>query len=493
MIVTLAFILRLTPGLSTLLFTYDQARDAFFAQSITKGHLKIVGPPSDIPGFFHGPLFYYVISPFYFLGSGDPQVVLIEMILINLLVLIPLWQLTQKLFKNTSISIVALILYAVSFEAVSYARWISNPSLAVPAIAFFYLGLWQIVHKQKGGWVMTFLALGLAIQTQIFLVYLILSALVTLAIANVRYFPRKEMLLGASGFLFLISSFAVAELKFKFQGIKGAADFFAGNIGAKTALDTQLMEYLKKWQEQLSNNLFPQSGPISVILGLAIISFAIYLAKTDKKIRKPLLFLLILLFANIPIFIVSSFSSYYITLGSLIPLLVLTAYFLHRVSLFSKYAFVLIIGAIILTNSLTVFEKNQKGSVLFRIQDGMIFKDEMALVKKTYEISPVQRFSINAVTNPLYIPTTWAYLYQLYAKQNNLLLPHFHGNTASTFPGIEVFPRSGEITKTEFTIIEPSLDRQWPHWIQKTTEEDNLRKPISYEVNIGHFQLLVRE
>lgn len=415
------------------------------------------------------------------------------MITINLLVLIPLWQLTQKLFRNTFISIVALTLYAVSFEAVSYARWISNPSLAIPAITLFYLGLWQILEKQKSGWVITLVSLGLAIQTQIFLIYLILPALLVLIVFKVRYFPKKEIILGSVGLLLLLSSFLAAEIKFKFQGIKGAIEFFTGTIGAKTALATHLMEYFKKVQGQLSNNLFPGSKPISVIFGLTVIFLAIYLAKTDKKIQAPLLFLLILLFANIPIFIVSSFSSYYITLGSLMPLLILTSYFLYRVSRFSKYAFTIIIGAIIIANALTALEKNPKGSVLFQIQDGMIFKDEMALVKKTYEISPNQRFSINAVTNPLYIPTTWAYLYQLYAKQNNLLLPHFHGNTASTFSGIEVFPRSGEITKTEFTIIEPSSDHNWPHWIQKTTEEDNLRKPQSREVNIGYFKLLVRE
>lgn len=412
------------------------------------------------------------------------------MIAINLLVLIPLWKLTQKLFKNTFISVTALALYAVSFEAVSYARWISNPSLAIPAITLFYLGLWKIIQKEKGGWTMSLIPLGLAIQTQIFLIYLMLPALLVLIVFKVRHIPRKEIVLGSAGLFLLLSSFLAAEIKFKFQGIKGAIGFLTGTIGAKTALSTHLKEYFIKTQDQFANNLIPQLKPISLILGLTIVLFTIYLVKIDKKARPPLLFLLILLFANIPIFIVSSFSSYYITLGSLIPLLILTSYFLYRISRFSKYAFFAVTGIIIIANALTAFEKNPKGSVLFQIQDGMIFKDEMALVKKTYEISPGERFSINAVTNPLYFPTTWAYLYQLYSKQNNLLLPHFHGNTASTFPGVEVFPRSGEITKTEFTIIEPNLDK---HWVQKTIEEDNLRKPQAREVNIGYFKLLVRE
>lgn len=55
-IVLVGVVLRFIGGLSTLLFTYDQSRDAFIALDILNGDLKIVGPASDIPGLFHGAI-----------------------------------------------------------------------------------------------------------------------------------------------------------------------------------------------------------------------------------------------------------------------------------------------------------------------------------------------------------------------------------------------------------------------------------------------------
>lgn len=66
-IIALAFILRIIfiPS-SALSFHYDMSRDAFEAQKIIKdGDLKILGPPTSTPGLFHGPLYYYLIAPFY--------------------------------------------------------------------------------------------------------------------------------------------------------------------------------------------------------------------------------------------------------------------------------------------------------------------------------------------------------------------------------------------------------------------------------------------
>ena len=116
-LVLIGFSIRIIGGLESVLFTFDQARDAFISQAILQGDFKIKGPPSDIPGLSHGPLFYYIIAPLYFLGGGDPRIVLIEMIIINLLTIIPLGLLAYRLFNNKLITYLAILLYVVSFEA----------------------------------------------------------------------------------------------------------------------------------------------------------------------------------------------------------------------------------------------------------------------------------------------------------------------------------------------------------------------------------------
>src|SRR3989344_6092604 len=54
-------------------FGYDQARDAYESLSIYReGNIKIIGPSTSSPDLFHGPLYWYLIGPWYILRQGNP-------------------------------------------------------------------------------------------------------------------------------------------------------------------------------------------------------------------------------------------------------------------------------------------------------------------------------------------------------------------------------------------------------------------------------------
>ncbi|HZZ98991.1 MAG TPA: hypothetical protein VFG51_03595, partial [Candidatus Saccharimonadia bacterium] len=55
-----------------LYFIWDQGRDAWMLQRLAHGELTLIGPTSGVPGFFLGPLWYYIGLPGYFLGGGNP-------------------------------------------------------------------------------------------------------------------------------------------------------------------------------------------------------------------------------------------------------------------------------------------------------------------------------------------------------------------------------------------------------------------------------------
>ncbi|MGH7246299.1 MAG: hypothetical protein ACREGI_05215, partial [Candidatus Levyibacteriota bacterium] len=63
------FLLRIYNLHDNIIFGYDQARDAqrIFG-IITLQNFKLVGPETDIPGVFNGPLFYYLLAPVYLIG-----------------------------------------------------------------------------------------------------------------------------------------------------------------------------------------------------------------------------------------------------------------------------------------------------------------------------------------------------------------------------------------------------------------------------------------
>ena len=54
-------------------FTWDQARDTIQAINIWKGDpIKIIGPSTaELPGLHHGPLYWYLVSPFLFFSNGN--------------------------------------------------------------------------------------------------------------------------------------------------------------------------------------------------------------------------------------------------------------------------------------------------------------------------------------------------------------------------------------------------------------------------------------
>ena len=140
--------LRIWPGTEYMLYTYDQARDVLATETILNGHLKILGPQTDIPGLFHGPLSYYIEAIPYRLLGGLPNALYFH-ILTNLLTLIPLYFLAKYLFENRKTALLACFIFLISFEQVSYARWLSHASLIIPTATIFYLGLYMMLIGKK--------------------------------------------------------------------------------------------------------------------------------------------------------------------------------------------------------------------------------------------------------------------------------------------------------------------------------------------------------
>ncbi len=487
-IVALGLVLRLYGGTNSVLFTYDQARDAIYAQNILSGHLKIVGPPTDIPGFFHGPLYLYLITPFYYLSGGYPNFVLLELVLINLATLIPIFFLTQKLFKNDTISLISILLFATSFEAVSYARWISNPAPAILALALVYLGLWIVIEREKLGWILLAVGSGVAIQVQSFLLYLIPFIIFCLLVYRVKIKPKSYVIFSVVILLFLTASYALADIKFHFQGSKHLLEYLLSSLNSGSVKGPNITSYQKHISALFSANLFYNSKLASNILALVIFFTSIKLIwqKIDKK---PLIFNLLIFFSGLTVFLFSKFNAQFLTIGSTVPFIVLSSYVLHKFTVISKKLGYLLIALIVALNVYTTLAKNKQGNVLFQIQDGMKFGDEMKLVKRTYDISGNDKFSINAVTAPLFVPTKWAYLYEIYAKKYHKEKPFFHGDSDPTSVGYDILSRSGEATKNEFTIVEPGLP---DFWVKKAVQADDKRKPQKHTENVGIFKLIVR-
>jgi 4-amino-4-deoxy-L-arabinose transferase-like glycosyltransferase len=152
LILLMALFLRIYKINTNLIFVYDQGRDALIIRDILKGKLTLIGPTTGIPGFFLGPFYYYLITPFYWLGKGNPTY---PLFFLNLLCLggIILAGLMAKKKNNWLAFFLCLILLATNFSHIRQSRWLSNPNpIFFLAPLYFFLLTFLLKKGRFDSW-----------------------------------------------------------------------------------------------------------------------------------------------------------------------------------------------------------------------------------------------------------------------------------------------------------------------------------------------------
>src|SRR3989344_6421861 len=106
---------------------------------VVNGHLRLVGQETSAPGIFIGPLFYYLLIPFFLLLNMDPAGVTILGIIVGILTILSYYFVLSKLFNKTA-GLIAGFLHAFLLSIVGFDRWIV-PTLPTKlwAIWYFYI------------------------------------------------------------------------------------------------------------------------------------------------------------------------------------------------------------------------------------------------------------------------------------------------------------------------------------------------------------------
>lgn len=468
----------------SLLFSYDQARDAFTAKQIIAGDLKIMGPPSSIlQGLSHGVIWYYLLAGFYLIGKGSPVIATFAYSLLLSLAAIPIYFLAKTFTKNKSVAFLSSFLWVISFEAIQYSTWLSNPSLAFLFVPMIYIGLWGWVEKKNKLLfaALTGLGLGLSVQANLFLVYHFIPAAVWLYL-NKKEIHIKEIFVSLALFLLSISTMIVEQIKFGFGGIKGAAFVLSGgDIFIKSrGLGDFIVSYLNQLGVVFSNNLFPFNQAMGGILGIGLIAYLIFSIKKEFASKKWLLLIFLYLFSHLTISIFGGASTPYIGVGLGIALLILVSYSLFL--LWNKHKMVAIVvgGLIILSNISAIVIKNKDS--IFAIQQEMRISNQIELMDYTYKEAEGKPFNLNTVTAPLWMNVTWTYLYKWYGMGKYGYLPNFIGR--DQIGQIDQLPQ--EIIKNEigFLIIEPSIAIP-QRYIDAALSEENARSKVIEEKKWG--------
>lgn len=487
----------------TLTFGYDQARDALQSISIIKNlHPKIIGPTTDIRGLFHSPLYWYIISPFYFLSGGNPAIARIPMIFINILNILFIYFIAKQIFKDEKTALLSSLLMAVSFEAVQYARWLSNPPPALLTAAIFFYGFWLVCKKKPLGLPLMLFIWGFSVDFQFFLIY---QAVFLVGAFLYLLIKQRETLIQSFKrfYLFYIASlipwvfYIASEIKFKFQGTRALLGFFTKHgDGSSGSIFPKLLNFVNSLIRNVAVNLTAGNKQIAFYLLVFLIIYALYLIVTKKRFRGIILFLLMWLLSPIIIYPLEKNNSYFLNIGNLYPLILLTLLilfdFASRNKKFERYIIIAGIMSILYTNISMIITENKKGETLFSVQYIQVLTDEKKIIDYTYMQSNKKLFSFNTLTNPLFINTTWAYLYNWYGKSKYGYMPIWEGAYLDDF-GKEIQFTDASLLKEgmfHYMIFEPPV---FPDQYMKTySRYENKRSDLLKVVKFGTHIVEVR-
>lgn len=416
-----------------LVFGFDQARDAFEAYAIWHGHhLKILGPSTDIPGVFHGVLWYYFLAITYFFSRTVENAALISLPVFFLSVPVSGFVI-QKIFKNFKITSLTISLYVLSPLFQTFSRWLSNPTLALIITPLLLFSLWQYFAKPSFKFALfSGLFFGFLVQSDLAYVILLLLLPIYFWSNNTKVNFRHFFAFGLA-FLLAVSSFLAAEIKFSGQGIKGMTSFFLKD-GPNPSATGALFPLFDRAFELLAVTILPWSKLIGILfLAFLLITF---FQKKVTSTDKPLIFLGTWLFGFVILQTVSSSvsGSAHILAAFILPAVAIFAFLFSH--FFSARPAAIVVLFLIFFGQLNLLSRWTKANYSpLSVQRGMFLQAEQKLVDYTYKEAKGAHFIINSVTNPLGINTTWAYLFEFYGQKKYGYLPYWGGPDQTGYLG----------------------------------------------------------
>jgi 4-amino-4-deoxy-L-arabinose transferase-like glycosyltransferase len=437
-------------------FAYDHAREAFNARQILSGDFKIIGPPTTAnPLINHGALFYYIAAPVYWLSGGNPEGLSIFLRLYNAAGVFLIFAL-GTIIANKRTGLMAALLYAISFEQTQYSLFMGHPAMAVLTTMTMYFGFALLIFRKKTwGLILAAVGFGLSIQFHFGLVALA-PLFVLYPLVFRKQLPKvsvKTILVALTGFALTTITFILADLKYNFRTLHGLLLLLqppksdTGNIFSKLEILHAVL------QRYITDNFFivPFVGFSIIVLGVVF-----FLLIKRKPTRSQGIFLLIWLIWGMILYYLANSQIYYYSVGTSISLLLLAAFLLDTILIKKRIIGITVITLIVIWNFYQIMLYNPQGPInAITSQDGMLLKDEKAIIDYTYKKADGKPFAINALTIPYEINTTWSYLYDWYGKKKYGYVPVWGGSHASGFyTALQVNTARSTLPDKRFLIIE---------------------------------------
>lgn len=277
LIVILALFFRTYKVVERSDFSHDADLYSWIVKDIViNKHLRLVGQETSAPGIFIGPLFYYLMVPFFLLLNMDPVAAVVPITTVGVLTVISYYFVFSKLFNN-KVGLIASFLYAVFLSsAVQFDRTLAPSTLTnLWTIWYFYI----IIMLTRGKfWVLPLLGILIGLIWHIHIALIPILSVIPLAIVLSKKLPDIRQVQRFTLILFITSlPLIIFELKHNFQQTfslyhnftvarEGAAGWYKFQIVLGMITKNINSLFFTPQSFQITNNfLFPSSILISAL------------------------------------------------------------------------------------------------------------------------------------------------------------------------------------------------------------------------------------
>ena len=209
------------------IFRYDQVDSAWAVQRIIVNHsFPLIGPANKLgSGLFVGPLYYYLISIFYFFTNLDPIAAGLFAGVTSIIGFFVIFFVFKKIF-SLKVALVGLFINTLTYSSIYFDRiqWEINFVPIVSLLAFYFL--YKILNGEEKSivWLAIIVALGFHVHltTAVFIPIIVLLCL--------PFFPKTKKTL-----IYILFSIPVLLL--------GLSPILAANLLSKNSYAANSMNY----------------------------------------------------------------------------------------------------------------------------------------------------------------------------------------------------------------------------------------------------------
>ena len=264
LVIGVALFFRLYKLREFYIFEHDQDLYSLIVRDILSGHFRLIGQLTSIEGVFIGPLYYYLLVPFYALSGYNPLSAYFVSTSVAVVSLVSIYYVFYKLFSPKA-ALIGVFLYAFSLPLAFFDRWIVPTQPTILWSIWYMYALFITLKGDKKGLVLFGILAGLIWHIHVALLPLLFLIPVSMLTAKIDprglkatvfssslkislgiKYERKYIFFAIAFFAFLTLPFSLFEIRHRFQqitgliesigrdknGIKGIERFFLAVDGA---------------------------------------------------------------------------------------------------------------------------------------------------------------------------------------------------------------------------------------------------------------------